>query len=178
VRAAPLLAAAVLLGAPPLAAAVTIESGTVVPFRGVAGASLAMTRAQVIDQLGPPRDENRNGVMTYAKRAIFDVYRTGPGLRTRVDMLIAAGPGFCTAEGACSSRAGGLRKMLDAYPKSFKRYKDGTGDTIFRWCRRIRKRAISTSFNVDLKGGRILTWFIVDEGQRCPSPRTLGLRRG
>jgi hypothetical protein len=178
VRAAAPLAAALLLAAAAPAAAVTIESGSVEPFRGVAGASLGMTRAQVIDELGPPREENRNGVMTYARRGIFDVYRTGPGLRTRVEMLIAAGPGFCTAEGACSTRAGSLRKMLDAYPKRFTRYKDGTGDTIFRWCRRIEGRAVSTSFNVDLKGGRILTWFIVDEGRSCPSPARLGLRRG
>lgn len=170
IRAAVLTAATALLVTAPLGAA-TVESGEVVPFRGVAGVTLHQTRAAVIATLGRPLRENGFGVMTYSDAAIMDVYLTRAGARGRVRQFVASGPGFCARDvaGACSMAAGSEIAMRRAHPGRFRRIVDVTGDTIWWWCGRVRGRAISTSFNTDPRRHMILTWFMADHGTRCPT---------
>lgn len=167
---------AIVLPAPALDAAV--NAGEVVPFRGVAGAHLGMTRAAVVARLGPPVAESGFGVLSYSTTGILDVYLTRRGSRGRVRQVVASGDRFCAVgvPRACSLRPGSLRAMLRAYPGQFRRVVDATGDTIYWWCGRVRGRARSTSFNVDTRRGVILTWYIADHGARCPT--LAQLRRG
>lgn len=169
-RAAVVLACAAVLTAAP-AATGTVESGQVVPFRGVAGVSLHQSRAQVVAVLGRPLRENGFGVMMYSDANIMDVYLTRAGARGRVRQFVASGTGFCAkgVVGACSRVVNSEIAMRRANPGRFRRVVDVTGDTIWWWCGRVRGRAVSTSFNTDPRRHMILTWFIVDHGTRCPT---------
>ncbi len=68
-----------------------ISHGTITVNRGIAGARLGMTRAQVVSHLGKPLSENANGVMSYepdsTAKGIFDVYRNGSAGRVRLFSL-------------------------------------------------------------------------------------------
>jgi len=164
-----LAAIAVLTAAP--AALGTVESGQVVPFRGIAGAKLHQSRAQVITILGRPISENAFGVMSYSDDGIMDVYLTRAGARGRVRQFVASGTGFCAkgVVGACSLTANSEIAMRRAYPRRFRRVVDVTGDTIWWWCGRVGGRAISTSFNTDPRRHMILTWYMADHGRGCPT---------
>ena len=55
-----------------------IDTGEIVVGQGVNGATLGMTRGQVIDELGTPAEENAQGVMSYQRldhqgTGIFDI---------------------------------------------------------------------------------------------------------
>jgi len=166
----PVLVAAVLAAAASATAA-PVESGEVVPFRGVAGVELGMSRAAVVAAVGRPLRETRGGVMVYSDEHILDVYLTRRGPLGRVRQVVAAGPGFCAKDvpGACSTARNSVIAMRRAYPRRFRRVVDVTQDTIWWWCGRVRGRAISTSFNTDPRRQAILTWYIVDHGTRCPA---------
>ncbi|MFN8110310.1 MAG: hypothetical protein U0Y82_10790 [Thermoleophilia bacterium] len=160
----------VLLGLAASAPAV-VETGTVVKFRGIAGANLGMSRAAVIAKLGPPLHQSAFGVLSYSNKNILDVYLTRTGPKGRVRQVIASGSGFC-AQGvpaACSLKPGSVTAMTHAFPGKFRRVVDFTGDTIYWWCGRVRGRAVSTSFNADPKRHMILTWYLTVRGAHCPT---------
>ena len=63
--------------------------------RGAGGVQLGDTRAQVVESLGRPYYENRNGYMQYLPddaRGIFDVYRFN-GLKTSRVRMLGVGDG-------------------------------------------------------------------------------------
>ncbi len=169
-RSAAVVAAAALLGAAPTALG-TVESGQVVPFRGIAGVELRQSRAQVLAILGRPIRENGFGVMSYSDANIMDVYLTRAGARGRVRQFVASGTGFCAkgAVGACSRTVNSEIAMRRAHPGRFRRVVDVTGDTIWWWCGRVAGRAVSTSFNTDPRRHMILTWYLADHGRTCPT---------
>lgn len=96
------------------AAGRAIESGQIVVGRGVHGVTLGMTGAQVVARLGRPLSRNGNGYMQYSKKHLFDVY-VRRGSPRRVDLVTAAGPGFCLAGGICSMTKGSLGRLVRRY---------------------------------------------------------------
>jgi hypothetical protein len=92
----------------------SIESGQIVVGRGVHGVTLGMTRAQVVARIGRPLSQNGNGYMQYAQKHLFDVY-VRRGSPRHVDLVTAAGPGFCLAGKICSMTKGSLERLVDRY---------------------------------------------------------------
>jgi hypothetical protein len=91
-----------------------IESGRVAVGRGIGGAMLGMTRAEVVARLGRPLSQNSAGYMQYSKRHLLDVYvRRGNPRRT--DLITAAGEGFCLPGGICSTAPGSLSLLAARY---------------------------------------------------------------
>jgi hypothetical protein len=90
-----------------------IDSGRVEVGRGIHGITLGMTRAQVVARLGKPVYQNSNGYMQYSRRHLFDVYVRGRP--ARVDLVSAAGPGFCLPGGICSMKKGSLELLFARY---------------------------------------------------------------
>jgi hypothetical protein len=91
-----------------------IDSGRIEIGRGIHRVTLGMTRPQVIAQLGKPLAHNANGYMQYSRRSLFDVY-VRRGSPRRVDLVTAAGAGFCLPRGICSFKQGSLRRLLATY---------------------------------------------------------------
>jgi len=101
------------------AAGRAIESGQIVVGRGVHGVTLGMTGAQVVARLGRPLSRNGNGYMQYSKKHLFDVY-VRRGSPRRVDLVTAAGPGFCLAGGICSMTKGSLKRIVARFGSRLK----------------------------------------------------------
>jgi len=159
-------------GAPADTAAPTpVNAAKVRLFHGIGGATIGMSRADVVATLGRPLQESAFGLMSYSTHGILDISLTRPGRRGHARQFVAVGMGFCAegVKGACSLRRGSLRAMLRAYPHKFRRVVDVTRDTIYWWCGRVQGRAVSSSFNVDPRRGMILTWYVVNHGKRCPT---------
>jgi hypothetical protein len=116
------IAIAVAIGCTTPAHAGRIDSGVIKVGRGPAGATLGMTRAQVVAALGDPVDENTNGVMSYQPfdtddAGIFDVYRNHPGNdRVRLFILSFVGStGWTLGEGNHIFRKGAIKRLYRHY---------------------------------------------------------------
>ena len=86
-RAALAALAAAILAAPATAAARGPINSDLTVGRGAGGVQLGDSRAEVVDLLGKPYDENKNGYMQYLPDnadGIFDVYRFNGAKTSRV----------------------------------------------------------------------------------------------
>ncbi len=124
------------------------------PGVGAAGASLGMSRAQVIARLGRPVSENRlpDGsvvVMSYSKSDIVDVY-FDPAAR-RVRMIIVSAPGFCTKAGECLRRVGHLTRLKRRYGPGLLRFVDWDGSVTYRRLVSVGDRKVMTEFTPNEK---------------------------
>jgi hypothetical protein len=137
----------------------SIESGRIVVGRGVHGVTLGMTRAQVVARLGRPLSQNGNGYMQYAKKHLFDVY-VRRGSPRHVDLVTAAGPGFCLTGGICSMAKGSLKRLVDRYGPRLKveLYPEDADAPDYVIRSRFRGQPVNTAFS--RSPGSILQVFI------------------
>lgn len=159
------------------ASATTLAPTLVTPMHTVGPVALGMSRAAVVTALGRPQAVSLAGALSYGGRdEIFDIYMTRPGPQGRVRQVIAVGARFCAARAplaGCSLRRGSAVAVVHAYPGKFRLLRDNTNDTIWWWCGRVGNRYVSTSFNVNLPRGRVQTWYLTDQGTRCPTARQI-----
>jgi hypothetical protein len=159
---------AALLG-PAAAQAKPVTGGTIVVGRGAAGARLDMTRAQVIDKLGAPADENGNGVMFYepdGSDRIFDVYRhLDPPKHVRMFIIAGfKGQSFKLADGNAIFARRSIARLYKHYGIRVRKAHDDTGDRWYFIKSRYHHRPVETQFHVDRfsrKKARVLDVFIL-----------------
>jgi hypothetical protein len=135
-----------------------IDSGLVVVGRGIHGVTLGMTRAQVVARLGPPLSQNGAGYMQYSKRHLFDVYVRGRP--RRVDLVTAAGEGFCLSGNICSFRTGSLKRLVSRYGPRLKveLYPEDADAPDYVIRSRVQGQPVNTAFSHG--AGRIQQVFI------------------
>ncbi len=150
---AALLGCAAAYASPP--AQKGIYGGTIVVGRGVAGATLGMTRAQVIARLGRPLQER--GVMSYENlppgrigpntpHGIFDFYLT----KGRVRMIaISPHPGWRLANGIHIFARGAIARLMHRYGSSLKSTRVEDGERAYRITERYLGRTVWTEFYVE-----------------------------
>jgi hypothetical protein len=146
------------------AAPAAVEGGTILVNRGAVGIKLGMKRSAVIDELGQPLYENRNGFMEYSEDNLFDVYLNS---NKRVRMIGISGPDFCLNSGMCMFQKFGVRKLRARFGDRLKKVEVGdTGETTLIVRGRYDHRRVFTSFDpTSMKPrGRIIQIFIA----RCP----------
>jgi len=160
---------ALLLAAPAWAG--KINAGEIVVGRGANGATLGMTRAEVVGALGTPLDENLNGVMSYqpsssAAEGIFDVYRTDKTGPVRMFIISFPNNGKWTLDdGNKIFRRGAIQRLYDTYgDRVHKRtdVEDGSKNLFIRG--RFHGRRVRTEFLVDRYSktkGKVLDVFIL-----------------
>ena len=89
---------------------------------------LGMTKAQVVALLGKPLFENAHGYMQYSKSNLFDVY-LNPATK-RVRLIGISGPNFCTVNGVCMMKKGGLAKIKAQYGAALRKAVAEDGDRL------------------------------------------------
>lgn len=154
--------------AAPAQAARAVRNGTITVGVGAAGVEVGMPRAQVVDLLGKPFYENRNGYMQYMPddgRGLFDVYRAGGGSGTRVRMVsvVSYGAHFKLDNGIAIFKAGGLRALGRAYGRRLRLVRTSDGELIYRIVTRTAGRRVDTDFTVTRPnlGARVMQVFVV-----------------
>jgi hypothetical protein len=165
-----LLAIAVLAVAAPAAEATVVDHGTIVVGRGAAGVRLDMTRAQVVNKLGPPESQNANGVLSYQPDSaprIFDVYRhLDPPKHVRMFILAGfRGRSWKLKDGNAIFAKRSIARLYRHYGKRVQRVHDKTtDDRMYVIKSRYRHRPVETQFLVDRFGrkrARVLDVFIL-----------------
>jgi hypothetical protein len=138
------------LAAAPAAHAVTIKSGTITPGHGINGATLGMTRAQVIDHLGKPTYENHNGLMQYGPDtdSIFDLFRGHKSHRLQMFQLDLHGSSFELADGNAIYTKGGLKRLFRHYHKRLHKNPIYQGQKSYSLYGRFHGRKVVTVFGV------------------------------
>jgi hypothetical protein len=113
------VALALLAAAPATAAARGCTGGTIYVNKGLDQLRVGNTRQQVVDVLGRPYYENRNGYMQYAAHlpTLCDVYRTSGSKRSTVREFSFSGRRFVVSGGIRIFDNGGLRKLKARYPR-------------------------------------------------------------
>jgi hypothetical protein len=132
-----------------------ISHGTITVNRGIAGARLGMSRAQVVSHLGRPLSENANGVMSYepdsTDEGIFDVYRNGSAGRVRLFILAGMhGGAWKLGDGNAIFAKGGIDRLYAHFGTRVHRLDDkGDGSLYYYVNGRFEGRKVRTSFQVD-----------------------------
>jgi hypothetical protein len=148
-------AAATVLWAVP-AHAGKISSGTITVGQGANGATLGMTKQQVIDHLGRPLDENPQGVLSYQpflghSDGIFDVYRGGAG--KTVDLFIISFPDsgkWVLDDGNKIFKAGAIKRLYDHYGSRVHKVNAREDGSLYYTVRgRFQGKKVKTAFQVD-----------------------------
>lgn len=137
-------------------ATASVDSGTIVANRGVAGVTLGATRAGVIERLGRPLSENRGtSAMSYSRKNLFDIYLDPNSGRVR--LVVASGPGFCVSRELCLLERGGVARLKARYGTALKRVSVEGSERALRLTGTYRGRRVFTQFSVDRNapGGRI-----------------------
>jgi hypothetical protein len=168
-RLAPLgLAACALIAAAPAAQAKTVRGGKIFVGEGAAGLALGMTKQQVKQQLGKPREQNPM-FMAYGPRdaanVSFDVYLENLA-GDPVRMLGIWGNRFVLSDGTSLFRAKDrpIPHLKKLYGKGLKKvHVRRTDDRLYRVKGRYRGRRVWTDFHVDKFGrdARVLSVFIL-----------------
>jgi hypothetical protein len=147
--------AAGLLSAGP-AEAGKISSGEIVVGQGANGATLGMTRAEVVGALGQPLDENPQGVLSYqpftaSAAGIFDIYRGGEG--KTVDLFVISFPGsakWTLDDGNKIFKRGAIKRLYAEYgDRVRKRNVKDDGSLYYVIRGRFAGRPVETAFLVD-----------------------------
>jgi hypothetical protein len=137
------------------ALAAPISHGTITVNRGIAGARLGMTRAQVVSHLGKPLSENGNGVMSYepdsTAKGIFDVYRAQDTGRVRLFILAGMkGNAWKLGDGNPIFAKGGIDRLYTHFGTRVHKLDDKSDGSLYYYVKgRYQGRAVRTSFQVD-----------------------------
>jgi hypothetical protein len=151
------------------ALAAPISHGTITVNRGIAGARLGMTRAQVVSHLGKPLSENGNGVMSYepdsTAKGIFDVYRAQDTGRVRLFILAGMkGDAWRLGDGNPIFAKGGIDRLYTHFGTRVHKLNDKSDGSLYYYVKgRYRGRAVRTSFQVDRfsrKQARVLDVYV------------------
>jgi len=144
-----LLAAASVVAAPH---AKGIYGGVIVVGRGIAGARLGMTRAQVIARLGPPVSEDPNWSMSYEAlpprnpHGQFDLVLQ----RERVRMfIISPRSTWRLANGIHIFASGAIARLMHYYGHRLKPTRIEDGERVYRITGRYLGRTVWTEFYVE-----------------------------
>jgi hypothetical protein len=162
-----LLAALVAASAAPAA----VTGGKVAVNKGAVGIELGMRRARVIDKLGRPLEQNRNGWMAFAEEPdLFDVYLNR---RNRVRLIGISGNDFCLWSGICMFTRHGVKKLRAQFGNRLKEVEQESGEkelVVRGW---FEDRRVFTAFTPTTlrPRGRIIMIFI---GRCPPKPATCG----
>jgi hypothetical protein len=143
-----ILAAAVTTVLAVPANATVIDQGTITVNRGVNGARLGMTRAQVIDALGTPEYTNRNGLMEYSgdDSHIFDLFL---GRRShRLNLIEMSEGAFTLEDGNHIFRRGAVRRLFRTFGDRVERNPIYQGSRSYSVNGRLHGRKVSTTFTV------------------------------
>lgn len=151
----PTLVLASLLATTPVAAAPRskgIYGGVIVVGRGVAGARLGMTRAQVIARLGEPVSELPNRDMSYEAlppknpHGLFDVVlRAG---RARM-FIVSPRSTWRLANGIHIFAKGAIARLMHRYGQRLKPTRIEDGERVYRITERYLGRTVWTEFYVE-----------------------------
>jgi hypothetical protein len=130
-------------------AGASVERATIIVNQGAAGVTLGMTRSQVVSVLGKPLYENSYGYMQYARKNLFDVYRSGSRTTGRVDKIGISGRLFCLRNGICMLHRYNVAALKRKFGKrlTFHRYSDGA--PFYRVSGQFDGRRAYTQFDVD-----------------------------
>ncbi len=154
------LAIASLLVTPSVAAAPLakgIYRGVIVVGRGVAGARLGMTRAQVIARLGPPVREMHNRGMSYEalppKRphGQFDIALQGGRVRM---FIISPRSTWRLADGIHIFASGAIARLMRRYGRRLRPTRIEDGERVYRITDHYLGRTVWTEFYVERFGPR------------------------
>lgn len=158
VSAAFVISAVAVTGAP----AKTVRGGTVEVGRGAAGIYLGMTRQEVVDMLGRPREKGRF-FLSYGPAGAdtsFDVYVDGTKRRA-VRMIGLWGREFVLPDGTRLFTRGALRRLKKVYGDRLRRVHYRRTDTRLH---RLKTRYL---------GERVWTDFLVDRFRPNAKIRTI-----
>jgi hypothetical protein len=141
---------ATVLAAP--ASATVIDHGTITVNRGVNGATIGMTRAQVAAALGRPDYTNRNGLMEYSDPSydgggIFDIYLGHRSHRVN-GIQIAFEGGFKLQDGNRVFRRGAIRRLFRHYGARVHRNPIYQGTRSYSIYGRFHGRKVLTNLSV------------------------------
>jgi len=148
------LAASSLLATTPVAAARStngIYGGVITVGRGVAGARLGMTRAQVIARLGPPVREMLNRGMSYEAlppknpHGQFDIALQGGRARM---FIISPRSTWRLANGIHIFASGAIARLMRYYGHRLKPTRIEDGERLYRITERYLGRTVWTEFYV------------------------------
>jgi SmpA/OmlA family protein len=146
-----LVVALVLLAAvPATAAARGCTGGTIYVNKGLDQLRVGNTRQQVVDVLGRPYYENRNGYMQYAPGdgpTLCDVYRTSGSKRSTVREFSFSGRRFVVSGGIRIFDNGGLRKLKARYPRMKLVSDPESGEQYYEILGRYHGRKVFTSIS-------------------------------
>jgi hypothetical protein len=162
------LAACALMALAPAVDAKVVRGGKVFVGEGAAGISLGMTKQQVKEQLGKPREQNP-AFMGYGPKnsaeVSFDVYLEGLAGKP-VRMIGLWGPRFKLPDGTSLFRAKDrpIPHLKKLYGKRLKKiHQKRVDQRLYRLKGEYRGRKTWTDFNVDKfgKDARVLSVFIL-----------------
>ncbi len=149
---ASLLTAMSVAGAP---RAKGIYGGVIVVGRGVAGARLGMTRAQVIARLGPPVSEMPNRFMSYEvlppknPHGQFDIVLQGGRVRM---FIVSPRSTWRLANGIHIFSSGAIARLMHRYGRRLKPTRIEDGERVYRITERYLGRTVWTEFYVERFG--------------------------
>lgn len=151
-RLALLASLAVFALAPAAQAANGVKGGTITPNRGVNGANLGMTRAQVIDRLGDPVSEYLR-ILSYGYRKYEDtlsIYRAKHADRVEYFQMGLHGRHFKLPGGNHPFVRGGVGRLRDDYGKRLHKAVKHTRPTerSYTLYGRLKDRPVATKFLV------------------------------
>jgi hypothetical protein len=149
-RKALLVAALAAVPAAP-AGATVIDHGTITANQGVNGATIGMTRAQVVDTLGRPEYTNPNGLLEYsdpeANGDILDIFLGRKSHRVN-GIQVAYEEGFKLEDGNRVFRRGAVRRLFRTFGGRVHRDPIHQGTRSYSINGRFRGRKVSTTFSV------------------------------
>jgi len=134
-----------------------IYGGVIVVGRGVAGATLGMTRNRVIAHLGPPVSEMPNRSMSYEAlppknpHGQFDVVLEGGRVRM---FIISPRSTWRLANGIHIFASGAIARLMHYYGHRLKPTRIEDGERVYRITERYLGRTVWTEFYVEHFGPR------------------------
>ncbi len=137
-------------------ASASVDSGTIIANRGVAGVTLGAARATVIERLGRPVSESRaRSTMSYSRNRLFDIYLDPRSKRVR--LVVVVGRGFCIGKTLCLLEKGGVGRLKARYGTALKPVSVEGSERAFRLSGAYRGRPVFTQFSIDrnVPNGRI-----------------------
>ena len=156
---APVVLASLLLTTSVTAAprAKGIYGGVIVVGRGVAGARLGMTQAQVIARLGPPVSGMPNRGMSYEAlppknpHGQFDIVLQGGRVRM---FIVSPRSTWRLANGIHIFSSGAIARLMHRYGHRLKPTRIEDGERVYRITERYLGRTVWTEFYVERFGPR------------------------
>ena len=134
-----------------------IYGGVIVVGRGVAGARLGMTRAQVIARLGSPVSEMPNRGMSYEAlppknpHGQFDIGLQGGRVRM---FIVSPRSTWRLANGIHIFSSGAIARLMHRYGHRLKPTRIEDGERVYRITERYLGRTVWTEFYVEHFGAR------------------------